>query len=118
MFEFLTCRAHTSEQAADGRFAYPGSSPHYAPDRPFDTQHVRLELSLDFARKTLKGKCITTLKAIAEGATEMAFDAVDFKDLKVWRKAHQMTFNTRRATAGFPREEMYGFTSQLRRAVL
>jgi four helix bundle protein len=41
---------------------------------------------------------------------------VDFKQLKVWRKAHEMTLATCRVTAAFPREEMYGLTSQLRRA--
>ena len=40
----------------------------------------------------------------------------DFKRLKVWRKAHEMTPDTYRVTAVFPREEMYGLTSQLRRA--
>jgi len=40
----------------------------------------------------------------------------DFKGLKVWQKAHQLTLSTYRVTAGFPREEMYGLTSQLRRA--
>ena len=41
---------------------------------------------------------------------------IDFKDLKVWQKAHQMTLNTYRTTARFPKDEMYGLTSQLRRA--
>ncbi|HEV2396879.1 MAG TPA: four helix bundle protein [Candidatus Sulfotelmatobacter sp.] len=41
---------------------------------------------------------------------------VDFKDLKVWQKAHQMTLNTYRVTSRFPKEELYGLTSQLRRA--
>ena len=41
---------------------------------------------------------------------------MDFKQLKVWRKAHEMTLDTYRVTAAFPREEMYGLTSQLRRA--
>jgi four helix bundle protein len=40
----------------------------------------------------------------------------DFKKLKVWQKAHAMTLDTYRVTAAFPREEMYGLTSQLRRA--
>jgi four helix bundle protein len=40
----------------------------------------------------------------------------DFKQLKVWRKAHEMTLQTYRLTAGFPKEEMYGLTSQLRRS--
>ena len=41
---------------------------------------------------------------------------IDFKELKVWQKAHQMTLHTYRVTACFPKEEMYGLTSQLRRA--
>jgi four helix bundle protein len=40
----------------------------------------------------------------------------DFKDLKVWAKAHQLTLAIYRRTRVFPKEEMYGLTSQLRRA--
>jgi len=39
----------------------------------------------------------------------------DFHELRVWQKAHQLTLAVCRATAGFPREERYGRTSQLRR---
>jgi len=40
----------------------------------------------------------------------------DFKDLKVWTKAHQSTLAVYRRTRVFPKEEMYGLTSQLRHA--
>ena len=40
----------------------------------------------------------------------------DFKDLKVWRLSHELTLETYRLTRGFPREEVFGLTSQLRRA--
>jgi four helix bundle protein len=40
----------------------------------------------------------------------------DFRELKVWQKAHQLTLAVYRTTAAFPREELYGLTSQLRRA--
>src|SRR5882757_5230038 len=40
----------------------------------------------------------------------------DFKELKVWSKAHEMTMSVYRATRSFPKEELYGLTSQLRRA--
>ncbi len=40
----------------------------------------------------------------------------DFKDLKVWKKAHELTLAVYRRTRVFPKEEMYGLTSQLRRA--
>lgn len=40
----------------------------------------------------------------------------DFKNLQVWRKAHEVTLDVYRATQSFPQEERYGLTSQLRRA--
>lgn len=40
----------------------------------------------------------------------------NFRDLKVWEKAHRLTLDVYRATVNFPREELYGLTSQLRRA--
>ena len=40
----------------------------------------------------------------------------DFRQLKVWDKAHHLTLEIYRATASFPREETYGLTSQIRRA--
>jgi four helix bundle protein len=40
----------------------------------------------------------------------------DFRELKVWEKAHAMALNVYRATAQFPRDELYGLTSQVRRA--
>ncbi|MGH9543699.1 MAG: four helix bundle protein [Terriglobales bacterium] len=40
----------------------------------------------------------------------------DFKDLRVWEKAYDLTLSVYKKTSSFPREEMYGLTSQLRRA--
>lgn len=39
-----------------------------------------------------------------------------FKALKVWQKAHAMTIAVYDTTRTFPREELYGLTSQLRRS--
>src|SRR5437667_4861879 len=39
-----------------------------------------------------------------------------FKELKVWQKAHEMTVAVYGITRTFPREELYGLTSQLRRS--
>jgi four helix bundle protein len=44
------------------------------------------------------------------------FTVKDFRELKVWQKAHQLTLAIYQITATFPREELYGLTSQLRRA--
>ena len=40
----------------------------------------------------------------------------DFRELKVWQKAHELTLAVYKVTAAFPREEQYGLTSQIRRA--
>ena len=40
----------------------------------------------------------------------------DFKKLTVWEKGHRLTLAVYKATAGFPKAELYGLTSQIRRA--
>ena len=40
----------------------------------------------------------------------------DFKKIQVWEKAHQFTLRLYKATSFFPKEEIYGLTSQIRRA--
>ena len=42
----------------------------------------------------------------------------DFRDLKVWHKSHSLVLAVYEATARFPREELYGLTSQMRRAAV
>ena len=42
----------------------------------------------------------------------------DFKDLRVWEKAPGLTLSVYKKTHGFPKEEIYGLTSQLRRATI
>jgi|SRR5215471_1078882 len=39
----------------------------------------------------------------------------DFRDLHVWEKAHQLTLELYAVTARFPKHELYGLTSQIRR---
>ena len=40
----------------------------------------------------------------------------DFRELQVWQKAHELTLVVYQLTATFPREELYGLTTQLRRS--
>jgi len=40
----------------------------------------------------------------------------NYKDLKVWQKAHQLTLNVYKESKHFPKEELYSLTNQLRRA--
>jgi four helix bundle protein len=41
-----------------------------------------------------------------------------FRDLLVWQRSMQLTVAIYRMTQGFPREEVYGLTSQIRRSVV
>ena len=41
-----------------------------------------------------------------------------YKDLVAWQKSMDLVTATYRATAGFPRDELFGLTSQLRRAAV
>ena len=40
----------------------------------------------------------------------------DIRKLKVWQKAHELALAIYKATSKFPRDELYGLTSQIRRA--
>ncbi len=40
----------------------------------------------------------------------------NFRDLKVWSKSHQLTLAVYQATRTFPKDELYGLTSQIRRS--
>ena len=40
----------------------------------------------------------------------------DFRELKVWGKAHALTLKLYKLTRSFPNEERYGLTAQTRRA--
>jgi four helix bundle protein len=40
----------------------------------------------------------------------------DFRNLKVWEKAHALTLSVYRETRSFPSDERFGLTSQLRRS--
>jgi four helix bundle protein len=44
--------------------------------------------------------------------------ARNFQDLIVWQKAHQFVLGVYRVSRKFPREEIYGLTSQFRRAAI
>jgi four helix bundle protein len=40
----------------------------------------------------------------------------DFRDLKVWAKAHELAIDCYKLTANFPKHEIFGMVSQIRRA--
>ena len=58
-------------------FPLPGSTVHYARDRDFDVQHVKLDISVDPEKKKLEGAVHITLTPIVDNVTRLEFDAVD-----------------------------------------
>jgi four helix bundle protein len=40
----------------------------------------------------------------------------DFNKLKIWEKSHQLTLEIYKITYNFPKEELFGLTSQIRRS--
>jgi len=40
----------------------------------------------------------------------------EFRELHIWQRSHALTLAIYRATRAFPKEELFGLTSQLRRA--
>ena len=41
----------------------------------------------------------------------------DFHKLGIWQRSHQLTLDVYRASKVFPKDELFGLTSQIRRAV-
>lgn len=41
-----------------------------------------------------------------------------YRELKVWQRAMEMALATYRTTASFPKDELFGLTSQIRRAAV
>jgi four helix bundle protein len=42
----------------------------------------------------------------------------NFRDLQVWHKAHELTLESYRVINSFPKQELFGLTSQIRRAAV
>ena len=58
------------------------------------------------------------IRDFAEGDLLMNKKVQSFEDLHVWQKAHQLVLNIYRSTKHFPKEEIYGLVSQVRRSVV
>jgi aminopeptidase N len=76
-------------------FELPDDSAHYAPDRPADVRHVKLEIDLDFERETVSGTVCTTFSALYEQVKTVSFDAIDLNISKVaLADGKQLTYST------------------------
>ncbi len=60
-------------------FELSGDRVHYAPDRPADVKHVKLDITLDFEQETVSGTVSTTFSALYEEVKTVSFDAVELQ---------------------------------------
>ncbi len=58
-------------------FELPGDRVLYAPDRPADVRHVKLDITLDFEQETVSGTVYTTFSALFDEVKTVTFDAID-----------------------------------------
>src|SRR6185312_2013033 len=57
-------------------FAISGARPHYAPDLPFRTEHIRIDVDVDPQGKTLSGTVSQKLKAVAADQKSIRMDQI------------------------------------------
>lgn len=58
-------------------FELPGDQVHYAPDRPADVKHIRLDITLDFEQEMVSGTVYTTFSALYDDLKTVTLDAVE-----------------------------------------
>ena len=75
-------------------YALPGDQPHYARDRLVDVRHIRLELRIDPATRSIEGTVHTTFAPINDGVSHVEFDAVEMEvlDVRVRGKASRARY--------------------------
>ena len=76
-------------------FELPGDSVQYAPDRPADVKHVKLEITLDFEHETISGTAYTTFSALYEEVKTIIFDAVELHVERVTLDGAEQEFSTK-----------------------
>lgn len=58
-------------------FHLPESTPHFPPSKDFHTSHIKIELSLDFAMKSMSGSCTIDLEPVRGELNRISLDACD-----------------------------------------
>jgi len=83
-YSLLLFQEHMATPTPKARsFELPGDSVQYAPDRPADVQHVKLDIVLDFEQETISGTIYTTFSTLYDSLTTISFDAYELHIEKV-----------------------------------
>jgi four helix bundle protein len=62
--------------------------------------------------------CGWRLSSVISNLSEGGFMIQSFRDLQIWQKSMKLAIAVYRLTREFPREEIYGLTSQIRRSAV
>lgn len=68
------------------------------------------------AKLGINSKIINQLEAKSQLPKTRSKKMRDYKNYTVWQESHQLTLIAYQLTKSFPKEELFGITSQLRRA--
>ena len=72
---WLVLSAARGQQApSDSPFTLPQAKVQYAPDRDYDLQHISVDLTVDYAKRSFQGVVVNTLAPLREGLTTVRFD--------------------------------------------
>jgi aminopeptidase N len=69
---------HVASSAAGRPFALPTSTRHFERDRPFQVEHLNLDITLDVPARAVRGKATLDVRRVDPAATELALDALGF----------------------------------------
>jgi aminopeptidase N len=95
----------SSSGAAGGRpFAFAHSPRHFERDRPFTIEHLALDLTLDFDKRSVRGTALLRVKRVDPKAHALVLDAVAFKleSVRVAGKDARYTYDGRVLTVEMP----------------
>jgi aminopeptidase N len=73
-------------------FYLPESRPHYPRTRDFHTEHIRIELKLDFQAKRIDGRCVLVVSSLRRGVERAVLDAREMEVRNVSVNGKQVEF--------------------------
>src|SRR5689334_8568893 len=91
--------------AGGGRpFAFAHSPRHFERDRPFAIEHLALDLTLDFEKRSVRGTAVLRVRRVDPKSEAFVLDAVAFKlsAVKVAGKDAKYTYDGRVLTVTMP----------------
>lgn len=102
---------HGTQGAAAGKpFAFASSPRHFERPRPFTIEHIAIDLTLDFAKKSVRGSATLRIRRVDPEATAIELDAVAFAITKITfaQKRAKYVYDGRKLTIDVPREAASG----------